>query len=157
MQNKFGTVYDRYRHFSCPGSDVRIKYALQLQEDGTYDLEEVGKESWHEIIEASYDSCNIDSILQRYKNGDVDVLNQRVGQFGDFTDVPNTPFDIYRKIRNSENDFDHLPIDIKNKFDNSFDRFVSMLGTPSWFEYMGLTNTPNNNVKEESHNNESEQ
>lgn len=147
---KFGTVYDRYQHISCPGSPDRIKYAMQLQEDGTNELVPVGKENWHDIIESYFESCNIDSVLERYRNGDPEVINQRIGQFGDFTDVPNTPFEIYRRIRNGETDFDHLPIDIKNKFDNSFDRFVSMIGTPSWFEYMGYTKKeePVSEVKE---------
>lgn len=139
MKNKFGTVYDRQEHFCCPGSDEKLIYAMQLQADGSYDLEIVGKESWHELIQSHFESCNIDSILERYKAGDIEAFNKLPGQYGDFSDMPDSPFEIYRQIRNAENEFNHLPVDIKEKFDHSYDRFVSMMGSEAWFDYMGYS------------------
>ena len=44
--------------------------------------------------------------------------------------------------------FEALPIEIKQKFDNSFEVWASMAGTGEWAEKMGVTQKPKEEKKE---------
>lgn len=135
MSSKFGTRYGKNeRIFSNPGRTTRPKYSAYCTEDGTIELEECGTEYLYDDIQAYADSCDINLILARYANGETDVLSRVQGFYTDVSDMPNTYIGMFNLINKGEEFFNSLPIEEKNKFNNSFPQFLSALGSENFLE-----------------------
>lgn len=136
---QFRTLYsDRERVISVPGDAVKIEYSPVFDEDGVWHLEESGKSDWYSYIQSHKDSCDINLILQRYANGDIDALNKRQGLFMDVTEFPKTYAEMLNIVINGEKEFESLPIDVKAKFNHSFSEFVAGIGSKEWAEKLGI-------------------
>lgn len=114
--------------FSNPGTEFVDTYEIELV-DGVNTLVVTGKTNVQEFIDSYAESTDIVNILTRFMNGDTSVLNPREGQYGDFTNVPSTYAEMFDRARQCENLFDSLPIEIKQKFDNSYVKFWSDFGS----------------------------
>lgn len=124
----FKTQYDPHTSvFEDPGSAYRTTYSSRVDADGEVILEESGSEDLYSYIQSHRDSCDINVLLSRYNNGDVSVLNQRVGSYGDFTQFPKTFADTLNFMIKGEEYFDSLDLDLKRKFDFSFEKFVATM------------------------------
>lgn len=82
-----------YKHseeefFTEAGSPTRPLYKPVLGKDGAIELVEDGFENVYEQIQSFKDSVDINTIVARYAAGDVYALEQRVGSYGDFINVP---------------------------------------------------------------------
>lgn len=120
---------------SDPGSPIRVLYSGKVQEDGSIELVEVGKENTDDKIQAAAASTDISMILAYYNNtGDESVLNRYVPQYGDFTKLPKSLAEFLQLRIDSQNFFDALPADIKQKFDNNSDKFFAQAGQESWYD-----------------------
>lgn len=124
--------------FTCPGSPIHDIYKPIVKKDGSFDLVVEGHENTDEIIQSYGDSVDIDVIIARYVNGDLSALNQRVGQYGDFTEMPKTYAEVLQKQIDARNIFDSLSPDIRSKFDNDANQFFAQSGTKEWFEKMNV-------------------
>lgn len=131
---------DRQRYFQEPGSGEKILYTPQLQDDGNIDLIPSGKEDLYQAIQSHKDSCDIHVLLARYQNGDVDVLSRAQGAYGDFTQMPTTYAELLNAMIAGEAYFNSLPVEIRAKFDHSFEKFMmSMDDMPGWLEKLGVS------------------
>lgn len=118
----------RYKRFREPatevGSPIKVVYSSKLDKDGNIVLEEVGQENIYDTIQSYAESVDINNIIARYQNGDVDALNKVQGFFGDFSDVPDSWVDVLNTINRGRENFDKMPIEFKEKYGNDFSRFV---------------------------------
>lgn len=122
---------------SNPGSPIKVKFAPKVSDKGSVELMEVGIENFQEYIDSFRDSSEIGNVIARFQNtGDAGILQQRVGQYGDFTDAPKTLAQALQLQIDSNLLFDSLPTDIKQKFDNDRNQFFAMSGTQEWLEKM---------------------
>lgn len=119
---------------SNPGSDVVIEYSPIVKEDGSIDLEESGKHNIQEYIDSFEESCSLENIIARYANGDISALNVNVPNFGDFTEFPKTYAELLQLQIDSNNLYNSLPKEIKQKFDNDVNKFFVMSGTKEWYD-----------------------
>ena len=74
----------------------------------------------------------------------------------DTSELPTTIHGFFNLMAAQREKFDALPIEIKQKFDNSFEVWASMAGTGEWAEKMGINQPKKAEEKKEvSENGES--
>lgn len=119
---------------SNPGDRVHILYESKVFPDGTIELVQCGKEDFQDFIESWTDSCDMTHVLTQLRNGDLSVLNQRPGMYGNFTEMPSTLAEFMQLQIDSDRMFDSLPIDVKQEFDNDKNKFFAQAGNQEWYE-----------------------
>ena len=125
MAEKFKTWRNgRFRSPSNTGDRVKITYTAKYADDGTLDLIATGKEDLYDYIQSFADSCDINTILKRFENGEVDVLNRVEGFFFDVSEVPANMADLLNKLNHAESEFDKMPVEFKEKYGYDFARFL---------------------------------
>ena len=103
-------------------------YGKEVQKDGTIKVVETGKTNIYEKIQASKDETLVYNILDRFNAGDVSVLNQRKGEYGDFTNAPKTLVEAQQALINAENYFYALPLEVRKEFNHSVSEFLHVVG-----------------------------
>lgn len=104
---------------------------LELDKNQTKDL--------YAEIQSHKDSVDLHKIIERYRAGDVNALQRVQGMYGDLSIVPRNIFEFKELEERISSGFDSLPVDVKQKFDNSFLQFAMHAGTKEWFEKLGFT------------------
>lgn len=120
--------------FTEPGNPIKEIYKPLVQKDGSVILVVEGHENTDEIIKSFEESVDIDVIVARYMNGDLEALNKRIGKYGDFTEFPKTYAEVLQMRIDAENVFRDLPVEIKQKFNNDPDQFFAQSGTDEWMD-----------------------
>ena len=99
IDNVFKTQYDaRDRISSNPGNPINQLYKGSYNERGQVELIEDGTEDLYAYIQSFAESTDIHSILKRYQNGEVDVLEKVQGFYGDITEMPHTYAEALQRI-----------------------------------------------------------
>lgn len=122
----------RTRYYTNPGSSIKVTYGLHYGKKGEMELVEKGKVNLYDEIQSHADSVDIHVVLKRFANGETDVLNQRPGAYGDFSNMPRSFADVLNHINDAEQTFNRLPADIKANFSNSFAEFYAALDDPQY-------------------------
>ena len=139
MRNKNAKVSDPNEFITCPGEHEKIQYSAKVLPDGSIDLVESGRIDIDAMINSQRESTDISFILRKMKEtGDMTVLAQNPGVYGDFTEFPKTYAEILQLRIDSENSFYQLSPDIRAKFDNDFNKYFASAGTDDWFEKLGV-------------------
>lgn len=127
------------RVIQAPGSGDRQLYTSELQDNGEITLIPSGVEDLYASIQSHKDSCDIHVLLARYQNGDVEALSQRQGVYGDFTEMPKTYMELLNTVISGRSYFDSLPVETREKFDHSFEKFMmSMDNMEQFAKLMGF-------------------
>lgn len=126
------------RYNSNLGSRVKQLYQAEYDKDGTLNLVESGKENLYDYIQSHKDSVDIHVLLQRYKNGDVTALTCAQGAFGDFTEMPKSYAELLNNLIKGESYFNELPVEVRAKFDHSFQKWLVSAGSDDWMQAMGM-------------------
>lgn len=138
---KFPTQYSRSGRFiSNPGSRIVDIFSSSYDDDGHIHLEKTGEKNIYDEIQSHADSCEIYSILRRFQSGDVNVLSRVQGVYGDFTEYPKTYAEMLNSLNTAEQQFMSLPLDVRAKFDHSFQHWLASMDKPDFFERMGIKN-----------------
>ena len=139
----FDTQYSpRERIHPCSGSRVKQLYAGRFDANGRVVLEEKGTEDLYAYIQSFADSVDINVILARFANGDTEALSRAQGFYDDVTDFPTNMADALNSINKAEEMFKSLPLEVRQRFDCSFEQFLSQSGTEDWLQKMGMTSDP---------------
>lgn len=113
----FGEV-ERKIVITCSGSKTRPNYKPKYTESGAYELVEDGVIHSYEEIQAWKATCDMSSIIERYiRTGDSSLLNQRAGFYADVTALPKDYIELANTLKNADNFFNALPVDVREKFD----------------------------------------
>lgn len=123
-------MYDEHKrvHISS-GSPIKIEYQVRLI-DNNMEIVETGKSDLYEYIQSHRDSVDIHKILERCAQvEDYSLLNRMPTKFMDVTDMPDTLAGAYAMVKDAENFFERMPVDIKEKYNNNFVEFISDLGS----------------------------
>ena len=85
----FDTQYSPHNRISSnPGSPVKVLYGGKYDANGRVVLEKKGEENLYDYIQSFRDSVDLNVILARFTNGDVEALNKAQGFYADVTDFP---------------------------------------------------------------------
>lgn len=141
MRNPNNKVSDPNKFVSNPGSDVHELYEGKIMPDGTIRLVTMGKESISEKINSYKAYTDIHYIMNRLQQGDTSVL--REGAFyGDMTKAPKSLADALNIMINAEDRFNELPLEVRNKFNNSYLAWLSSAGSDEWLTNMNIDKEP---------------
>lgn len=128
----------RERFFSNPGSREANDYHIVIDERGHKKLQFVGTHDIYDEIQSYAEECKIENIIARAAAGDPDALNQRQGFYADITNTPRDLKEAQDSILKLSNGFYNLPAEVREKFDNSLEKFVQTFGSDEWAENMGF-------------------
>lgn len=135
----FKTQYDaRDRISTNPGNPIKQLFTGSYNERGQVELKEDGTEDLYAYIQSFAESTDIHSILQRYQNGEVDVLEKVQGFYGDITEMPHTYAEALQRIADSEKVFMSLPVEVRAKFGHSFSEFLSASQEADFLDRLGV-------------------
>lgn len=123
---------------SNPGQAEQEIFHGELMPDNTIRLISDGYENIQMYIESFRESTEIENIIRRVNNGEIDLLNARSGVFGDFVGMPNSRSEALNSIISAQRFFESLPDDIKNNFNGSFDNWFNAVGNEDFLEKTGL-------------------
>lgn len=138
MRNAKACVSDPNQFVTCSGSSVHIEYSAKVRPDGSIELVPSGKFDIKEMINSFRDTTDMSYILSRLAVGDQSVLNQKSPMFGDFTSMPKTYAESLQLVMDAKEKFYQLPLDLRNKFDNDFNKWFVTAGSENWIKSMGL-------------------
>ena len=93
------------------------EYEIDLSEDGEVDI--------YDAIQELSDYVDIDNIVKRYNNGEIDVLEKVQGFYGDLTTLPVNMRGIYDLNAQGKNLFDSLPADVREQI-GDYKSFMTM-------------------------------
>lgn len=124
--------------FQEPGSRIRVVYSPRYTDSGVLDLVATGQENLYEYIQSHKESTDIHVLLDRFVNGEVDVLQRMQGFYSDVTDMPKTYAEVLNAVIAGEETFARLPVDVKQRFDNSFAVWLTSMDKPDFAKRMGI-------------------
>lgn len=131
---KFPTQFDKpVRHYSRHGSRMKKLYQPSFDDNGDFKLVETGEANLYDEIQSYKDSVDINVLLRKYQEGDIHALERVQGVYGDFSNMPTTYSGMLNSMLQSRNIFDSLPVEIRARFDHSFEQFISAMDDPALF------------------------
>lgn len=140
MACKYNTMYNPPEvKVTESGRGMSNVYGITINPDtGRQELVKTGETNTYEVIQAHLEQTKIENILAR-ATIDPSVLQQRVGEYGDFTEMPTSLLDANIKIMGIKNEFESLPNEIRQKFNYSVSEYVAAYGGEEWAKILGLT------------------
>lgn len=148
---KFPTMYDKRARVHCDSGDPMKKvYKPVVGDDGIIELAESGFESLYDFIQSWKDSVDINVILARYANGDVEALSKVQGAYGDFTQFPTTYAEMLNRVIQGKNMFASLPLEIREKYNHDFAQFIAAMDKPDFWEQFKPADSVEEGVTNES-------
>lgn len=140
VKKPFRTILDPPKVTITPsGSMEEDIWQLKIDEKGNETFYIAGKTNVYEKIQAHLEETKLENILAKcIDTEDTTLLNQREGFYADLSEMPNTWIEAQNKIKNAENIFNELPLEIRKKYDNNFNKYLAEIGSESWLKNMGL-------------------
>lgn len=130
----FRTMYDDFERVpSCPGDAEEIEYTPVVNENGSLSFEPTGVINIREYIDSFRESCDLNVILSRFENGDTSVLSRTQGGYFDAVGMPTTYAEMLNTVMTAESEFMKLPLSVRERFDNSFHKWLSLMDNPVEF------------------------
>lgn len=136
----FATRNNRPVTISSPQGNGERSIFEERVVDGVKQLVVAGKENFKDFIEASKAETLISNIMKRFEMGDVNALSRVQGFYGDITGMPSNLAEAQNMLISLENQFNALPVDIKKKFDNSFDKYVKDVSSATVDQFKEMFN-----------------
>lgn len=109
--------------FTPSGNKIQPTYSKQII-NGVRQLTKTGETNIYDKIQESKDECDVKKIIERYIKGDVEALNKNVLKYGDMSILPKSLNELNQIKINAENEFKSFPVDLREQFDNSCDKFL---------------------------------
>lgn len=135
----FKTQFDSHARVCInPGSPVKDVYASRYTPSGTLELYVSGQEDLYGYIQSHAESVDIHALLQRFVNGEQDVLSRAQGFYLDSSDMPKTYAEVLNSVIQGQQAFDSLPAEVKQRFGNSFSEWMASFESPDFLLKMGI-------------------
>lgn len=115
---------------SAAGSPMKTEYAAEVGLDGNIVLHEIGETDFQAYIQSHEESCNINTIMQRYAAGDESVLQRRQMLFFDATDFPTTYPEMFERMQQANRFFAAQSAEFKERYNNNPQTFLASLEDP---------------------------
>ena len=137
---KIYSAYDRPTNKpDKPGRRMHPVYAVKIDDHGHKTVYQTGEHDQYADIQASRPD-EMRSILERALKGDQGALlavQQRHGFYADVSNAPKTLAEMQQLILDATHDFELLPAEIRERFENNVDQFISEYGSQEFAQKMG--------------------
>lgn len=120
-----------------PGNRMQPHYRQKYDEQGHAYLVKDGETDIYEIIQSHKEECDINVLLARYAAGDMAVIHPGA-VYADISNIPDNIVEMMNIINANREKFDALPVEIKELFGNSYERWAASAGTEEWLSKMGI-------------------
>lgn len=130
------------------GDEFLNLYQEEIIKDGTKQLVAIGKKNVYDMIQEDLESTKIENILKSVAMGDLSMLRSQEPIYIDATTMPKNLMEASNIVLKAKQEFEKLPMEVKQKFDNDADLYVSEMGTKEFLEKMAPYNKYLNDVKE---------
>lgn len=124
----FRTKYSRVETITPSGDPYVIDYSARYDDAGVLILEPTGKTCLYDEIQSHAESVDLNNIIRRYENGEIDVLSRAQGVYEDITDAPRTYAEMLNMINAAREIYELLPADLRAEYNNSFEQFFAQDG-----------------------------
>ena len=125
--------------YNTPGKIFEPKWQEQV-EGGRLTITISSYENVYERVQADLEQCKIENILKQVAMGDLRMLNQAEPMYVDATTMPKTLMEAQNLVLKAKAEFNKMPTEVKEKFNNSADQYVSEMGSKEFFEKMAPYN-----------------
>lgn len=134
------------------GESIRRTYLWEINEKGEKVLTLDQTIDQQAEIDSYLEETKLENIIRR-ASIDPDIAARLVPDVGkgiqDFTEAPETLAELQNIILRAEQIWEDVPKEIKLKFDNDVDKFVSSFGSIEWAKNLGIYAEPGEPKKEE--------
>ncbi len=139
--SEFRSAYSgQVRHTSLTGNGREPEYEYKVTDEGR-ELVKTGETDVYALIQSRLDETKIENIIKR-ATYDPTALGSQDWQTSevmtDISDAPTNYHEWYGRIKDAEAEFDKLPIEVKNKWDNDVEKYIMAYGTKEWADKMGI-------------------
>lgn len=131
---------DSVRFASCPGSRFYIEKHGEVLPNGIIRLIEDKEIDLQEKYNAEYPATTIDNILanssplQSFADDGMNGI--------DATQLPKTFAEFLQLQIDRKREFDRLPVEVKQKFNNDLNQYMATAGSAEWFDKLGIDFKP---------------
>lgn len=130
--------FSRVRMISPSPTGIAKIYEERLNKDGVMDLLQTGEHDLNEFVQTSLEGTKVYNILEAFERSqDPSILNSVTGYFADVTDMPADLMAAQNLILSIDKKFAALPLDVKEKFDNSPQKFYQAFMDGSAAQILG--------------------
>lgn len=126
---------------TAPGEKIRRTYLWQMNAKGEKVLvidQEIDQQA---EIDSYLEETKIENILRRASidpNIAERLMPETGGGIQDFTEAPQTLAELQNIMLRAEQIWKDVPKEVKLKFDNDIDKFISGYGTVEWAKNLGI-------------------
>lgn len=146
---KFYTATNRPKRIPTPAGDAYLEiFQEEIIKDGKKELVCIGKTNIWEKIQEDKEKTEIQNVLQAVAIGDLSVLKKQEPQYIDATTLPKNLMEANNIVLKAKQEFEKMPLEIKEKFDHSAEVYVNTIGTKEWLEKMAPYNDYLTKIKE---------
>lgn len=118
---KFRSAYSQSVHFPSPtGSRFRKTYIRKGES-----LIENGVEDIYDSVQKASEGRLLPDLIRRVANGDISAIPDPVDSFVDITNAPKDMLEAHQMLTDARDKYNSLPSDLRSKFGNSFEKFLS--------------------------------
>lgn len=135
---KFKSMYDRNETIPCEtGTRYDKTYTMIIDDFGHKELKCTGETDRYAKIQSHLEEVLVENIIAK-ATIDPSVLNKREGLYFDSTSMPKTLAEAQNAILALNQEFEKLPAEIKQKFDNSSEKYIAQYGSKEWGDKLGI-------------------
>lgn len=135
--------------YTPSGTHFIKTYQEELNKNGELTLVENGYHNVYEEIQLDLESCKIENILHQVAMGDLAALQQREATYVDATTMPKSLQEAQNLVIRMKDEFYKMPIEVRKEFDNSPDKYVTLMGTEEFTNIMAPYNEKINAISKE--------
>lgn len=122
------------------GDEFLEVFQEEITKEGKKELVHVGNTNIYDKIQEGREDTEIANIMKRLALGDLSVLRQQQPQYIDSTTLPKTLMEANNIVIKAKQEFEKMPKEVKEKFDNDCELYVNTMGSKEWLEKMAPYN-----------------
>lgn len=151
----FRTKTDDHKRYHCTaGSRYENTYQEEIdKKTGRKHLVKIGQTNVYELIQQDAEASKMVNIIQKLAMHDLSVLKEAKLTYVDENDFPKSLMEAQNIVVKAKAEFDKMPAEVRQLFNNSPEQYVSEIGTEDFIKKL----TPyNNEIKERYEQEENE-
>ena len=115
-------------------------YQEEITKKDGKQLIKTGQTCIYDVVQADFESTQIENILHAVAMGDINALQQREATYCDTTTMPKTLMEYQNLVIKAKDEFYKMPLDVRKEFDNDPEKYVSLMGTKEFLNIMAPFN-----------------